>query len=105
MLMLGAILLIGWIGMEIQASFNKSTGLLTIKDKNTKKSISTKAFTGGKSNMGNVSNTGKGKMLPAPNGTYTITNNPNPASNSQWYGLLKRDDKIDDFTQNGKGGF
>lgn len=93
-------------GLEVRAVLNRTTNRLAIMDIDTKQMVVTTAFSGGHISMGQIVSPGSGKEIPAPNGTYIITNNPNPKKHQVgWYGLLRKGDgKLDDF-YNGRGGF
>jgi hypothetical protein len=47
---------------------------------------------------------GTGQEVPAPAGEYWIIDNPNPKDGHEgWYGLIKKDSRLDDyFEDNGK---
>ncbi|MDN5647460.1 MAG: DUF6531 domain-containing protein [Acinetobacter sp.] len=93
-------------GLEVRAVLNRTTNRLAVMDIDTKQMVVTTAFSGGHISMGQIVSPGSGKEIPAPNGTYIITNNPNPKNHQVgWYGLLRKGDgKLDDF-YNGRGGF
>ena len=79
---------------------------MTVTDIDTKKSITVQAFTGGAALPdGTIKSSGKAPLLPAPNGVYFITDNPNPTKGHEdWYGLLSNDERMDDYG-NGRSGF
>ena len=93
------------LGLLVNAVLDTSTNTLTVTDQDTGATVTANAFTGGKvdPNYGFVLQTNTAPYIPAPNGTYYITANPNPNSNPAWYGLLKQDNRLDDyFDDNGK---
>lgn len=93
------------LGLLVNAVLDTSTNTLTVTDQDTGASVTANAFTGGKvdQNYGFVLQTNTPPYIPAPNGIYYITTNPNPNSNPAWYGLLKQDNRLDDyFDDNGK---
>ena len=98
-------------GLLVKATLNRKLGILVIEDLDSKKFVSVKAFTGGFAQDGIITEVGVGKKRPMPLGTYFITENPNPKNHPNWYGLLFKDKKIDDFIQsndpaiNGRSGF
>ncbi|TPQ26258.1 hypothetical protein C2U68_11950 [Methylomonas koyamae] len=92
-------------GLLVDAVLDTNTNTLTVTDQDTGASVTANAFTGGYANQpyGFVTQTNTAPFLPAPAGTYYITDNPNfSVAHYQWYGLLRQDNRIDDyFYENG----
>lgn len=79
---------------------NRDGKYVTVTDPGTGKSVTANAFSGGHIDreINSMVSPGVGKEMPAPPGSYYIVDNPNPkASHGDWYGLLKIDDRIDDY--------
>jgi RHS repeat-associated protein len=100
---------INWIdpfGLLVYASLDTGTNTLTLTDVDIFESVTVTAFTGGHIDIDNglIFSPGSGSEVPAPNGSYLITDNPNyRLDHPDWFGLMKKDDRIDDyFYNNGK---
>jgi RHS repeat-associated protein len=91
-------------GLEVTMILNTNSGTLSVTDNNTGANVKAGAFTGGRADYsGRINHTGTGLYIPAPAGTYYIVPNPNPFSEPGWFGLMKQDDRIDDYlNDNGK---
>ncbi len=90
------------LGLLVHAVLDATEHTLTIVDLDTRETIKVNnVFTGGNShNKGVIVSPGTGKQVPAPEGKYYITRNPNihwGSGDDKWFGLLYKDDKIDDY--------
>ncbi len=89
----------------MRATLDTSINTLTVVDLQTNASVVVNAFTGGHVDLRNglIFSPGLGQEIPAQNGTYHITDNPNfRADHPDWFGLLRQDNRIDDyFSDNG----
>jgi len=91
------------LGLLVEGLLDTSRNTLTVTDKDTGKSVTVVAFTGGKADAQcNVTvGTADTGEVPAPNGQYII--GPDPKSKAGWFGLFRNDGRIDDyFTDQGK---
>jgi RHS repeat-associated protein len=93
------------LGLEMQLTLYRSINTMVARDLNTNTYFAVTAFSGGQSKNGIISSPGRGLEIPAPNGSYIISDNPNYRNeHPDWFGLLKVDGKIDDFADD-RGGF
>lgn len=72
------------LGLEVMVIFDKDKGTVTVTDVDTGQTATAPAFSGFSAGTD-----------PAPNGTYTITSDPQ--GKPHYFGLMYHDDKVDDF--------
>ena len=85
------------LGLLVSAVFDRASGCLTVSDDDTGETLTVKAFSGGRSSPQGVQHGWNGNK-PLPAGKYFITDNPKPRKDyPDWLGLLREDDRIDDY--------
>ncbi len=89
--------LIDLFGLTVDAVLDTGNKTLTITDKDTGKSTSASAFTGGRADKQcNVSvGPPSSGEIPVPKGFYLI--GPDPKGRNGWYGVFSIDGRIDDY--------
>ena len=89
---------IDWFGLAVNAVFDTAAQMLTITDSDSGESIFVETFSGAYIDIeGEMSGAGRSPYLPIPKGEYYIVDNPSPNSDSTWFGLFYKDDRIDDY--------
>ena len=93
------------LGLLVDAVLDRSSNTLTVTDQDTGASIVVSAFTGGHADAdGTITSPGyTAEEVSAPNGVYSITDNPNvKPGHEDWFGVIKKDDRIDDYFADGE---
>ena len=91
------------LGLLVNVTLDKSSGVITVQDNNTRQSVSAYGFTG--SHNPSAFDPEPWKEIPLPNGTYWLTQNIGPAkdTHADWYSVLEQKSNVDDsFYDNGK---
>ncbi len=92
-----------WLYNDVTAILNTKEEKLYVANNDLGEYIIVEAFSGGeldKKGKVHITDNGK-KQIPIPKGKYYIIDNPNPNGHNDWFGLIKIDNRIDDYT----GGF
>lgn len=88
-------------GLFVVMILDKKNNTLRVSDAGRK--ITVQAFTGGHlADDGTIILQGGEGENPIPNGMYWIVENPNPKGYSGWYGVVKVDNRIDDYFYEGE---
>ena len=88
------------LGLLVSAVLDKNKRVLSVSDITyPSKKVVVTAFSGGHvTPTGQIVSPGTGLEIPAPAGSYFITDNPNyRADHPDWFGLLKSDGRVDDY--------
>jgi RHS repeat-associated protein len=87
------------LGLLVTGTLDSKAFTITFSDNDSKQTTNAQAFTGGHVNSdGSIKSPGTGLEAPAPAGDYWIIDNPNPKKGHEgWYGLIKKDDRLDDY--------
>lgn len=87
-------------GLAVMGVLDTKLNILTITDNNSHVTVTAPAFTGGHADpkTGKITSPGVTPEVSAPAGTYYIIPNPNPKPGHEgWFGLIRADDRLDDY--------
>jgi hypothetical protein len=92
------------LGLLVDAVLDVNTNLLTIRDRDSARTVTVNAFTGGMSNAGIIQRSGliaADEFGAAPKGRYFIGREPSGEHGGDWYGLFRDDWIVNDRTSAG----
>ena len=91
-------------GLLVTGVLDRNKRVLSLSDMTyPSRKVNVTAFSGGHvTSSGGIVSPGTGSEIPAPVGLYYITDNPNyRPDHPDWFGLLKADERIDDYFNDG----